>query len=81
MERLGEDLLDARVDLADDGQQVLLRAAQVGELLAEERVPFLQGRVLLEGQRIDLAELLEVAFGRAQPLLLQGPLPLLDLGP
>ena len=41
---------------------------EVLELLGEELVPLLQGRELLEGQRVDPAELGQRALGGAQPL-------------
>ena len=41
---------------------------QVLELLGEELVPLLQGRELLERERVDPAELGERPLGGAQPL-------------
>lgn len=71
-EGLGEDLLDALVDLLDDLEQVGAGLLQVLQLLAEELVPLLQRRELLQRQRVDLAELLVGALGGLQPLLLLG---------
>ena len=65
---LGEDLLDARVDLADDVEEVLAGALEVLELLGEELVPLLHRRELLERERVDPAEHRQRALGGAQPL-------------
>src|SRR5215470_12993944 len=68
-----EHLLDPVVHLLDDGQQVAAGLLEVLELRGEERVPFLQGRVRLQGQRVHLAELVELALRRGGPPLLLGP--------
>ena len=69
---LGEDLLDAFVDLADDLEEVALGLPQVLELLGQELVALLHRGELLERQRVDLAQHREVALGRLEPLLLLG---------
>ena len=68
--RLGEDLLDPGVDLADDVEQVLAGPLEVLELLGEEAVPLLQRAELLERERVHRAEHRQLALGGAQPLLL-----------
>ena len=70
VERLGEDLLDALVDLLDDVEQVALGALEVLELRGEEGVPLLERRELLERERVDPAQGLQPPLGLAQPLLL-----------
>ncbi len=70
MEGLGEDLLDALVDLLDDVEEVALGALEVLELGREEGVPLLERRELLERERVDPAEGLQAPLGPAQPLLL-----------
>ena len=71
LERLGEDPLDALVDLLDDVEQVALGVLEVLELLGEELVPLLEGGELLEGERVDAPERVQLALGLAQPLLLR----------
>src|SRR4029077_20783736 len=68
-----EHLLDPVVHLLDHGQQVAAGLLEVFELRGEERVPLLQGRVLLQGQRVHLAELVQLALRRGRPPLLLGP--------
>ena len=68
--RLGEDLLDPLVDLADDVEEVLAGPTQVLELLGEELVPLLHGVELLERERVDPAEHRQLALGGLEPLLL-----------
>ncbi len=46
---------------------------EVLELLGEELVALLQRGELLQRERVDLAELRQLALGRAQPLLLRRP--------
>ena len=60
------------VDLVDDRQQVLAGRRQVGQLLGEELVPLLERRELLEGERVDPAELRELALGAREARLLLG---------
>ncbi len=67
-----EDVVDPLVDLADDGEQVAAGGLEVLELGGEEAVPLLQGRELLERQRVDLAEGGEVALGLGRAALLDG---------
>ena len=71
-ERGGEDVVDALVDLADDGEQVAAGGLEVLELGGQEAVPLLQRRELLQRQRVDLAEGGEVALGPGGPALLDG---------
>ena len=70
LEGLGEDALDALVDLLDDVEQVALGVLEVLELLGEELVTLLEGRELLEGERVDAPQRVQLALGLAQPLLL-----------
>ena len=80
MVRLGEDGLDALVDLLDDGQEVRLGALEVIDLLGEEAEALLQGGELLECQRIHLAEQRETPLGRLETALLLGPVVRIGLG-
>src|SRR5712691_123644 len=57
-----EHLLHAVVDLLDHGKQVAPGLAEVLELGGQERVPFSERRVLLQGERVDLAEPVELAL-------------------
>src|SRR5690606_39614490 len=68
-ERLGEDGLDALVDLADDLLEVGARLLEVGELLGEEQVPLLERGVLLQRERVYPAELGERALARKRTRL------------
>src|SRR5215472_17179333 len=68
-----EHLLDPVIDLFDHGEQVPPGLLEVLELVGQERVALLEGRVLLQGQRVDLAELVKLALRGGGPLLLLGP--------
>ena len=68
-----EHLLHPVVDLLDHGEQVAPGLAQVFQLGREEGVPFGQGGVLLQGQRVDLAQPVELALGVGGPALGLGP--------
>src|SRR6516162_10390027 len=68
-----EHLLDPVIDLFDHGEQVPPGLLQVLELVGQERVALLQRRVLLQGQGVDLAELVKLALRGGGTLLLLGP--------
>src|SRR5262245_40803757 len=72
-ERRREHLLDPVIDLFDHGEQVPPGLLEVFELGGEERVALLQRRELLQGERVDLAELGKLALRGGGPLLLLGP--------
>ena len=54
------------------GQERAYALGEVGELLGEEQVALLEGRELLEGERVDGAEAGEVPLRAAQAGLLLG---------
>jgi hypothetical protein len=70
----GEHLLHPVVDLLDHGEQVTPGLAQVIQLGGQERVPLAQRLVLLQGQRIDLAEAVELTLGVGGAAFGGGPL-------
>ena len=70
---VGEHLQDAGVDVGHDVQQVLACGLDVLELGGQEVVALLQRRELLERQRVDPAQLGQLAFGAFGATLLGGP--------
>ena len=63
---LGEDLLDALVDLTNNVHQIALGALEVLQLLGQELVAFLQRGILLQREGVDPAQGGELALGGAQ---------------
>ena len=59
-------VLHPLVELFDDRHEVLARLREVRELLGEELVPLLEGGELFERERVDPAELGELALGLLQ---------------
>src|SRR5690606_6134003 len=70
LERRREDHLHPLVELGDDREQVLPRLRQIRQLLREERVPLFERGELLQCQRIDPAQLRELALVILQAALL-----------
>src|SRR3954454_16867254 len=70
----GEHLLHPVVHLLDHGQQVPPGLAEVVELGGQERVPFGQRLVLLQGQRVALAQPVELLARLGRPALGRDPL-------
>ena len=70
---VGEHLQDARVDVGHDVEQVFAGGLDVLELGGQEVVALLQRGELLERQRVDPAQLGQLAFGAFGATLLGGP--------
>ena len=72
-----EQLQDLRIHIFDNANQILARLDDIVQLCGQEAIAFLQRLVLLQGQRVDLAQRVEVFFCLLQPLGFGGAIEIL----